>query len=62
VDTEPSDDELRAFIGSMLSNLDRLLQEPEVIDEAIRDQRELWVMLYRASMGFDVPDPGTNVG
>jgi hypothetical protein len=62
VDTEPSDDELRAFVGSMLSNLDRVLREPDVIDEAISDHREMWVMLYRASLGFDVPDPGTNVG
>jgi hypothetical protein len=49
VDGEPSDEELRAFAGSMLSNLDRQLREPEVIDEA-------WVALYRASSGFDVPD------
>jgi len=56
VDTEPSDEELRAFVGSMLSNLDRLLREPAVIDEAIRDYREMWTLLYRASLGFDVPD------
>lgn len=56
MDTEPSDDELRAFVGSMLSNLDRLLREPDVIDEAIREQRDMWVMLYRASLGFDIPD------
>jgi hypothetical protein len=56
VDTEPSDDELREFVGSMLSNLDRLFQEPEVIDESIREHREMWLLLYRASLGFDVPD------
>lgn len=56
MDTEPSDDELRAFVGSMLSNLDRLLREPDVIDEAIREQRDMWVMLYRTSLGFDIPD------
>ena len=33
---------------------DRHLREPVVIDEAIREHRELWVMLYRASLGFDV--------
>ena len=55
--TEPSDDELREFVGSMLSNLDRLLRDPEIIDEAIRDQRETWVLLYRASLEFGVPDP-----
>lgn len=53
---EPSDEELRAFVASMLSNLDKLLREPEVIEEAIREERELWVLLYRASLGFDTPD------
>ena len=54
--TEPSDEELRVFVGSMLSNLDTLLREPEVIEEAIREQREMWVLLYRASQGFDITD------
>jgi hypothetical protein len=56
VDTEPNDEELRGFVASMLSNLDRLLREPGVIDEAIRDHREMWVLLYRASLGFDLHD------
>ena len=56
MDTESSDEELRAFVSSMLSNLDRLLREPDVIDEAIREHRETWVTLYRASLGFDAPD------
>ncbi len=56
MDTEPSDEELRAFIGSLLSNLDRHLREPVVIDEVLREHREKWVMLYRASLGFDVRD------
>jgi hypothetical protein len=47
VDREPSDEELRAFVDSMLSNLDRRLREPVAIDEAIREHREMWVMLYR---------------
>ena len=50
---DPSDEELRAFVGSMLSNLDMLLREPEVIDQTIRDNRDMWLRLYRASMGFD---------
>ncbi len=54
--TEPSDEELRAFVDSMLSNLDRHLREPVVVDEALREHRETWVMLYRASLGFDVRD------
>ena len=40
----------------MLSNLDRQLREPDVLDEAIREHREMWVMLYRASLGFDRAD------
>ena len=56
VDRKPSDEELRAFVDSMLSNLDRRLREPELIDEAIREHRKMWVMLYRASLGFDVRD------
>jgi hypothetical protein len=51
VDAEPTDEELRAFINAMLSNLDKRLREPEVIDEAIRDHRDTWVMLYRAAAG-----------
>lgn len=55
MDAEPTDEQLREFVGSLLSNLDRLIDKPEVIDEAIRERRELWVQLYRASLGFDVP-------
>ena len=51
-----SDEELRAFVDSMLSNLDKHLREPEVVDEAIRENRKMWVMLYRASLGFGVRD------
>jgi hypothetical protein len=56
MDREPTDEELRPFVDSMLSNLNRQLREPEVIDEAIREHREMWVKLYRASFAFDVPD------
>lgn len=56
MDTEPSDEDLRAFVGAMLSNLDSLLRESDAIDESIRDYREMWVLLYRASLGFDVLD------
>jgi hypothetical protein len=59
VEEAPSDQELRAFVESMLSNLDRRLREPEVIDEAIREHREMWTMLYRTTSGFAVRDvPG----
>jgi hypothetical protein len=56
VDTEPSDEELREFVGSMLSNLDRLLREADAIDEAVREHRDMWVLLYRASSGLSRPD------
>ena len=56
MDIEPSDEDLRAFVSSLLSNLDRLVEGPAVIDEAIRERREMWVLLYRASLGFEVPD------
>ena len=58
MDTEPTDEELRAFVSSMLSNLDQLLREPSVIDEAIREHREMWVLLYRTSSDLDAPAGG----
>jgi hypothetical protein len=57
VNTEPTDEELRAFISAMLSNLDKSLREPEVIDEAMRDCHDMWVMLYRANLGAAALDP-----
>jgi hypothetical protein len=56
VEREPTDDDLRAFIQSMLSNLDKQLRAPEVIDEALREHRDMWAMLYRASSGLDARD------
>lgn len=56
MDTQPTNEELRAFIDAMLSNVDRGLREPEVLDEVIRNQRDMWVRLYRASVGADVVD------
>lgn len=53
MEREPTDDELRAFIQSMLSNLDKQLREPEVIDEALREHRDMWARLYLSSSGFD---------
>ena len=52
----PTEDELRTFVEAMLSNLDKQLREPEVIDEAIREHRDMWTKLYRASVGFDLDD------
>jgi hypothetical protein len=42
------------FVEAMLSNLDKQLREPAVIDEALREHREMWVMLYHASLGAEV--------
>ena len=56
MDTEPSDEQLRAFVDLLLSNLDKGFREPDVIDESIREHREMWLMLYRASLGLDVHD------
>ena len=57
MDRDPSQEELHAFVELVLSNLDKQLREPAVIDEALREHREMWVMLYRASLGFEVRDP-----
>ena len=56
MDGQPSEDELRAFVDVVLSNLDKRLREPHVLAETIREQREMWVMLYRASSGGEIPD------
>ena len=53
MEREPTDEELLEFVDMMLSNLDRELREPDVLAEAVRDKRDLWVMLYRAARGFD---------
>jgi hypothetical protein len=53
----PSDDELLEFVDLMLSNLDRELREPDVLAKAVSDNREMWVMLYRASHGLDDSEP-----
>lgn len=57
METDRSDEELRAFVASMLSNLNRGLRDPEVIEETIREHREMWTMLYQASLDFDAGDP-----
>ena len=55
MEREPTDEELHAFVSAMLSNLDKALREPEVIQDAIRAHREMWVALYRANLEFDAP-------
>ena len=52
----PTDDELRAFVESMLSNLDKQLREPEVVEEALQAHRDMWERLYQAGLGFDIQE------
>jgi hypothetical protein len=40
----------------MLSNLDKQLREPDVIDEALHTHREMWTRLYQASVGSKPPE------
>ena len=58
--TGPTEQELRAFVEAMLSNLDKRLREPEVIDETILEHREMWTSLYVASLKFDVKPPASD--
>ena len=55
METEPTDEELRAFVSAMLANLDKSIREPAAIEDAIARHRAMWVALYRASSGFDTP-------
>lgn len=55
MDVKPTEQELRDFINAMLSNFDKSLREPEIIDETIRDHRGMWEMLWRAGIGTDTP-------
>jgi hypothetical protein len=52
MEPEPSDEELLEFVDLLLSNLDRELREPDVLAKAVRDNRQMWIMLYRLSRGF----------
>lgn len=53
--TEPSDEELHEFVRSLLTNLDQL-SAPDVIEDAVSEHRAMWILLYRASLGFEVSD------
>ncbi len=55
MEREPTDEDLRAFVSAMLSNLNKELREPEVIDDAIARHRDMWVSLYHASARFNAP-------
>jgi hypothetical protein len=49
--TEPTMDELRAFAVRLLSDMRELVAEPDTLDEAIQEHRDLWLMLYRVDRG-----------
>lgn len=55
METTPTDEELHAFVAAILSNLDKALREPEVIEDAIARHRQMWIALYHASSGFGAP-------
>jgi len=55
--TEPSNEELRDFVDAMLSNLDKVFRDLEVLDEAIEAHREMWEMLYRAARDAEGLEP-----
>ena len=57
---DPTDEQLRAFVEAMLSNLDKQLREAEVIDDAIREHRDMWTKLYKAGLNFDVREEATS--
>jgi hypothetical protein len=48
---DPPDHELRAFAMSVLGKFGSLFREEGLVEEAIHEQRDLWVMLYRADRG-----------
>lgn len=55
---EPPDHELRAFAMSLLGKFGGLFTEEGIVAEAVREQRDLWVLLYRTDRdGIDFVDP-----
>ena len=48
---EPPDHELRAYAMSLLGKFGSLFTEEGIVEEAIREQRDLWVLLYRTDRG-----------
>ena len=50
---DPTDEELLAFADSLLVNLGEQLRAPSVLAEAVRVNRDLWLLLYHTSHEFD---------
>lgn len=48
---EPPDHELRAYAMSVLGKFGGLFTEAKIVEEAVREQRDLWVLLYRTDRG-----------
>jgi hypothetical protein len=53
VAVEPTDEELLAFVQALLSDLGEELRKPAVLSEAIAQNRQHWVTLYRANLDLD---------
>jgi hypothetical protein len=45
---EPSDDELIALATSLLQDVGAHLRERHVLEEAVREHRETWLILHEA--------------
>ena len=48
---DPPETALAEFIRSRLERLGPQWAEPEVLQEALQDQRDLWIELYRLDNG-----------
>jgi hypothetical protein len=49
---DPTDDELLTFAESLLSGLKPHLRERALLEDAIAQHRETWLMLYTVSTGL----------
>lgn len=55
---EPHDHELRTFAVSLLGKFGSLFAEADIVEETVREQRDLWVMLYHTDRGsIDFANP-----
>jgi hypothetical protein len=58
LDREPPDHELRGFALQLLGKFGSLFAEEGLLEEAIHEHRDLWVMLYHTDRGgIDFANP-----
>lgn len=55
MEEEPTEEDLVAFAERLLATLDENLRAPEVLREAVTEQRELWCELYRIAKRRGTP-------